>query len=66
MRENALNGTEVRDFILKQGYSETEATAEFWRNGIKGIANTGKPTLTVQSDSRIASGAYKATVWKRN
>jgi len=29
LRENALNGTEVRDFILKQGYSATEATAEF-------------------------------------
>jgi len=58
---NFLNGNEVRDFILKQGYSSTEAAAFALGNWTKGIAETSKTALTAQSGSRIGSGAYKAT-----
>ena len=39
---NPLNGPQVRDLILKQGYSATEAAAYSWGNITQGIANTGK------------------------
>lgn len=58
---NPLNGGQVRDYILKQGYSATEAAAYSWGNITEGIANTGKGALTAQSGSRVGSGAYKAT-----
>ena len=58
---NPLNGPEVRNLILKQGYSATEAAAYSWGNITQGIANTGKGALTAQSGSRVGSGAYKAT-----
>ena len=58
---NPLNGGQVRDYILKQGYSATEAAAYSWGNFTEAIANTGKGALTAQSGSRIGSGAFKAT-----
>lgn len=58
---NPLNGQQVRDLILKQGYSATEAAAYSWGNITEGIANCGKGALTAQSGNRIGSGAYKAT-----
>lgn len=58
---NPLNGPQVRDLILQQGYSATEATAYAWGNITQGIANTGKGALTAQSGNRVGSGAYKAT-----
>lgn len=58
---NPLNGKQIRDVILKQGYSATEAAAYSWGNITEGIANTGKGALTAQSGSRVGSGAYKAT-----
>lgn len=58
---NPLNGKEVRDFILKQGYSASEAATFSWGNITQGVANTGKGALTAQSGSRIGSTAYKAT-----
>ena len=58
---NPLNGQQVRDYILKQGYSATEAAAYSWGNFTEAIANTGKSALTAQSGSRIGSSAFKAT-----
>lgn len=58
---NPLNGKQVRDLILKQGYSATEAAAYSWGNITEGIANTGKGALTAQSGSRVGSGAFKAS-----
>ena len=58
---NPLNGAQVRDYILKQGYSATEAAAYSWGNFTEAIANTGKGVLTAQSGSRIGSGVFKAT-----
>jgi hypothetical protein len=58
---NPLNGPQVRDFILKQGYSTTEAAAFSWGNITEEIVNTGKGVLTAQCGNRVGSGAYKAT-----
>jgi hypothetical protein len=58
---NPLNGQQVRDLILKQGYSTTKSAAYSWGNITEGIANTGKGALTAQSGSRVGSGAYKVT-----
>ena len=58
---NPMNGKQVRDLILKNGYSATEAAAYSWGNMTQGIANTGKGVLTTQCGSRIGSGAFKAT-----
>lgn len=58
---NPLNGNQVRDFILKKGYSATEAAAYSWGNITEGIANTGKGALTAQCGNRVGSGAFKAT-----
>lgn len=58
---NPLNGPQVRDYILKQGYSATEGAAYAWGNFTQAIANTGKGALTAQSGNRIGSGAFKAT-----
>lgn len=56
-----LNGPQVRDYILKQGYTFLEATAYSLGNFTEAIANTGKGILRAQSGSRIGSGAFKAT-----
>lgn len=37
-----LNGPQVRDFILKKGYSGTEAATYSWENITEGLADTGK------------------------
>eukprot|EP00980_Cylindrotheca_fusiformis_P030310 scaffold24649_cov2193-Cylindrotheca_fusiformis.AAC.14 len=58
---NPLNGPQVRDLILKHGYSATEAAAYSWGNITQGVANTGKATLTAQCGNRVGSGAFKAT-----
>lgn len=58
---NPLNGPQVQDYILKQGYSATEGAAYAWGNFTQAIANTGKSALTAQSGNRIGSGAFKAT-----
>jgi len=57
---NSLNGNQVRDLILENGYYATKVTAFYWGNFTEGLANTGKTVLTVQSGSRIGSSAYKA------
>ena len=58
---NPLNGAQVRDFILKKGYSTTEAASYFLGNITEAISNTGKGVLTAQNESRFGYGAYKAT-----
>ena len=58
---NPLNGNQVRDVILQQGYSATEAAAYSWGNITQGLANTGKSALTIECGSRVGSGVYKAT-----
>lgn len=58
---NPLNGPQVRDFILKHGYSATEAAAYSWGNITQGIANTGKVTLSAQCGNRVGSATFKAT-----
>ena len=58
---NPLNGPQVRDAILKKGYEATEGAAFFWGNATQALGNTSKSVLTVQSGTRIGSGAFKAT-----
>ena len=56
---NPLNGEQVvRDLILKQSYSATEAPAYSRVNITQGITATGKIILTAQSVSQIGSGAW--------
>lgn len=43
---NPLNGNQMRDFLLKQGYSATEATAYAYGNVTEALPNTGKGALT--------------------
>ena len=58
---NPLNGPQVRDAILKNGYEATESAAFFLGNTTEALANTGKGALTAQCGSRVGSGAFKAT-----
>lgn len=56
-----LNGPGVRDAILKQGKTATEATAFYWGNLTKSIQDTGKAGVMIDSGKRAASGTFKAT-----
>ena len=56
-----LNGAGVRDAIIKQGQTATEATAFYWGNLTKSIQDTGKAGVMVDSGKRGASGIFKAT-----
>ena len=56
-----LNGPGVRDKILEQGMKATESTAYFWGNLTKGIQDTGKGALTMDSGKRARTGVFKAS-----
>ena len=55
-----LNGPGVRDAILEKGKTATESSAYFFGNITKGIQDTTKGTLTVDSGRRVAVGTFKA------
>ena len=56
-----LNGPGVRDTILKQGKQATEATAFFWGNVTKGVQDSTKGALTIDSGRRAGVGTFKAS-----
>ena len=56
-----LNGPGVRDAILNQGKTATESTAYFWGNFTKGVQDSTKGALTVDSGRRAGVGTFKAT-----
>ena len=56
-----LNGAGVRDTILEQGMKATESTAYFFGNITKGIQETGKGALTIDSGKRVGTGVFKAS-----
>ena len=55
-----LNGPGVRDAILKQGKTATEGAAYFWGNVTKGVQDSTKGALTVDSGRRASVGTFKA------
>jgi len=56
-----LNGAAVRDGILKPGKTTTEAAAYFWGNFTKGVQDSSKGALTVDSGRRAGAGIFKAS-----
>ena len=56
-----LNGPGVGDAILRQGKEATESTAYFWGNITKGIQDSTKGALTVDSGRRAGVGTFKAS-----
>ena len=56
-----LNGAGVRDTILSQGKAATESAAYFWGNVTKGVQDSTKGTLTIDSGRRAGVGTYKAS-----
>ena len=56
-----LNGAGVRDKIIEHGMKATESTAYFWGNITRGIQETGKGALTIDSGKRVGSGLFKAS-----
>jgi hypothetical protein len=57
----ALNGAGVRDATLKQGHTATEGAAYFWGNITKGVQDSTKGALTVDSGGRAGVGTFKAS-----
>lgn len=58
---NTLNGPGVRDAILKHGQTATEGTAYFWGNITKGVQDSTKGAVTVDSGRRAGVGTFKAS-----
>lgn len=56
-----LNGEGVRDAILNQGKTTTESVAFFWGNITKGVQQSTKGAVAIDSGGRIGTGAYKAS-----
>lgn len=56
-----LNGPGVRDAILSQGKTMTEATAFFWGNITQGVVESGKGAVTIDSGRRVGVGVFKAS-----
>ena len=56
-----LNGAGVRDAILDHGKSATESAAYFWGNITKGVQDSTKGALTVDSGRRAGAGTFKAS-----
>ena len=56
-----LNGPGVRDAILNQGKTATEYAAYFWRNVTKGVQDSTKGALIVDSGRRVGVGTFKAS-----
>ena len=57
----ALNGPSVRDAILTQRMAATESTAYFLGNLTKGVQDSTKGALMVDSGRRSAAGTFKAS-----
>ncbi len=57
----SLNGPGVRDTILEQGKTATESAAYFWGNVTKGVHDSTKGALTVDSGCRAGVGTFKAS-----
>lgn len=55
-----LNGPGVRDAILNQGKTATEGAAFFLENVTKGVQDSTKGALTIDSGRRAAVGTFKA------
>ena len=56
-----LNGAGVRDTILSQGKTATESATFFWGNVTKGVQDSTKDALTVDSGRRAGVGTFKAS-----
>ena len=56
-----LNGPGVRDAILNQGTKATESAAYFWGNVTKGVQDSTKGALTIDSGRRAGVGTFKAS-----
>ena len=56
-----LNGAGVRDAILRQGKTATESAAYFWGNFTKGVQDSTKGALTVDSGRQAGVGTFKAS-----
>ena len=56
-----LNGPGVRDAILEHGKTAAEGTAYFWGNLTKGVQDSTKGALTVDSGRRAGIGTFKAS-----
>lgn len=57
----SLNGAGIRDTILNQGKAATESTAFFLGNFTKGVQDSTKGVLTVDSGRRAGIGTFKAS-----
>lgn len=58
---NPLSGEGGRDVILAQGKIMTESTAYFWGNLTKGLQDSTKGAITVDSGRRAGVGTFKAS-----
>ena len=56
-----LNGTAVRDTILKHGTKVTESAAYVWGNLTQGVQEATKGALTIDSGRRVGIGTFKAS-----
>ena len=56
-----LNGQAVRDSILKHGKTVTESAAYFWGNLTKGVQDSTKGALMIDSGRRAGAGVFKAS-----
>ena len=56
-----LNGPQIRDAILENGKKATEGTAYFWGNVTKGVQDSTKGALTIDSGRRAGIGTFKAS-----
>ena len=57
----SLTGESIRDAILKQGFSPTESTAFALGNFTKGIQDSAKGAVMIDSGRRAGAGTFKAT-----
>ena len=56
-----LNGPEVRDAILKQGLTATEGIAFGIGNITKGVQDSTRGAVTIDSGRRAGAGTFKAS-----
>jgi hypothetical protein len=56
-----LSSSGVRDAILNQGKTATESAAYFWGNVTKGVQDSTKGALTLDSGRRVGVGTFKAS-----
>ena len=56
-----LNGPSVRDTILSQGKTSTEAATFFWANITQGVMDSSKGALMIDSGRRAGAGTFKAS-----